>query len=72
MCNEVSERGPGALEYQKHVAVDQVMQLGLSIRKGWKLVEDTVILKWRQKKKALATQRICTGCSVCYQDSTAS
>lgn len=36
MCNEASGQMPGALEYQKHVAVDQVMHWGVSIRKGWK------------------------------------
>lgn len=34
ICKEASEQRPGALEYQKHVAVDQVVHLGVSIRKG--------------------------------------
>lgn len=71
MYNGASEQRPGALDYQKHVAVDQVMHLGVSIRKGWKRVGDTVILKWRQKKETLAAARICTDCSIYYQDSTA-
>lgn len=50
MCNEASEQGPGALEYQKHRAVDQIMPLGASTRKGWNRVGDTVILKWRGRK----------------------
>lgn len=33
MCNEAAEQGPGTLEYQNHAAVDQVMHLGVSIRK---------------------------------------
>lgn len=36
MCNEASEHGLGALEYQKHVAGDQVVPLGVPIRRRWK------------------------------------
>lgn len=64
MCNEASEQRPGAPEYQKHMAVDQVMHLGVSIRKGWKQVGDTAIVKWRQNKETLAVQRIRTDCSI--------
>lgn len=53
MCNETSEQGPGALEYQKHGAVDQVMPLGASTREGWNRVGDPAILKWRRRKLGL-------------------
>lgn len=59
MCNEASEQGPGALEYQKHGAVDQVMPLGASTREGWNRAGDTVILKWRGRKL-----RLLRGCAL--------